>query len=141
MIRPMSVFDLDTIVSLEREHQLHPWPKAAFEQAIRLGQNCQVFEENGTITAYGVSNKGHGRTVMALSVAGADVMYRSWFEHAGDAPFLWAQIEPENRAARVRLKRFGFEKAGRVPSLYGPGIDGEVWRKRTQEYRTDQASG
>jgi ribosomal protein S18 acetylase RimI-like enzyme len=135
----MQLADLDKIVELEQEHQLHPWPRSAFEQSLRLGQNCKVFEEDGVITGYGVANGAHGRTIYASTLEAADALYTAWLESAGTL-IPWAQIEPENHAARVRLQRFGFEKIGRVPSLYGPGIDAEVWRKRTQEHTAEQVS-
>lgn len=138
-IRQMQLTDLDKIVELEQEHQLHPWPRAAFEQAIRLYQNCKVYEEDSVIIGYGVANGPHGRTIYASTIEAADALYVAWLESAGTS-IPWAQIEPENHAARVRLQRFGFARIGIVPSLYGPGINAEVWRKRTQEHTTEQGS-
>jgi [ribosomal protein S18]-alanine N-acetyltransferase len=138
MIRAMQLEDLDTVVALEHQHQLHPWGRSSFEQALRLGQNCQVFEEGGQITGYGVANKGHGRNIYANSVKAGDALYAAWLENAGVSE-LWAQIETTNHAARLRLQRFDFECIGQVPSLYGPGIDAEVWRKRTRQRTADQA--
>lgn len=139
MIMQMELRDLDWIAALEQQHQLHPWPRSAFEQALRLGQNCKVYEEDGVITGYGVANGPHGRTIYASTIEAADALYAAWLESAGTS-VPWAQIEPENHAARVRLQRFGFARIGVVPSLYGPGIDAEVWRKRTQEHTTEQGS-
>ena len=138
-IRPMQLGDLDRVVALEQEHQLHPWPKSAFEQALRLNQNCRVFEKDGVIIGYGIASGAHGRNIYAASVEAADALYTAWLESAGTAE-PWAQIEPGSRAARLRLQRFGFERIGQIPSLYGPGIDAEVWQKRTQEHKAEQGS-
>jgi hypothetical protein len=70
--------------------------------------------EAAKITAYGVANKGHGRTICATTIEGADAIYKAWFKYgtAQGITEYYAEIEPENRAARIRLKHFGFRVRG-----------------------------
>jgi ribosomal protein S18 acetylase RimI-like enzyme len=133
-VRQMKPEDLPQIMALENAVQLHPWPQAAFEQALRLGQTCLVYEEDGEVLGYGVADKGHGRTIAAKTIHAAGELYRTWFEaaRAAGAPSLYAEIEGTNEAARARLQRFGFGKIGTRPSFYGPGLDAEVWSKNAQ---------
>lgn len=123
--------DLAAVMVLENECQLHPWPIEGFQQALRLGQNFKVYEENGAILGYGVADGGHGRTIVAKTLHAAGELYREWFNHARDrgATELYAEIEAGNEAARARLERFGFKMIGERPSFYGPGKPGQVWAK------------
>lgn len=138
MIRQMTLMDLPQIIALEQKHQLHPWPKEAFLQALRLKQHCPVYEEDHPhdpeaikITAYGVADGGHGRTICAESIEGADAIYQAWFDYGATKKVdsFYAEIEPENRAARIRLKRFGFKKIGELPHFYGVGKHAERWSR------------
>jgi len=132
-IRLMQFQDLDQILVLENQHQVHPWPRAVFEQALRLKQFCIVYEEEGDLTAYGVADKGHGRTICATTIEGADAIYHGWFSHAREvnAPTIYAEIETDNRAARIRLKRYGFTQTGSIPSFYGAGKAAQFWYRPT----------
>lgn len=130
-LRPMQESDLDTIVAMENELQPHPWPRAGFEQALRLKQHCMVYEEDGAIKGYGIADRGHGRTIAARSMKAAGYLYRAWFEHAAQAQavILMAEIEADNAAARARLERFGFTHAGDRPHFYGAGCPAQVWSR------------
>lgn len=157
-IRLMTLMDLDAILIMEKQHQLHPWPREAFEQALRLKQYCCVYEEDYPhgpetvkITAYGVADKGHGRTICAIGVEGASAIYKAWFDYGAaiGAKEYYAEIEPENRAARIRLKHFGFELRGEIPHFYGLGKPAQVWARsaaegdheHTQQNKTGQGFG
>lgn len=127
----MKMEDLPIILTLEHKLQHKPWSKTAFEQAIRLGHTCQVYEDRDQIQGYGVADGGHGRTIAAETMQIAGVLYRQWFQAAkekGDTK-LYAEVQPENRAARARLERFGFRIAGTRPSYYGPGLDALVYER------------
>ena len=132
--------DLEGIIKIENAVQLHPWPKASFEQALRLKQFCVVVEDEGVITGYGVGLAGHGRTIAALTTPSANALYAAWEDearHAG-APFMWAETELENAAARARLVRFGFQVTGTRPHFYGAGKDALVWQKPLEKNAAKQ---
>jgi hypothetical protein len=141
-VREMITADLNQIIALEKAHQLHPWPKEAFEQALRIGHYCCVYEEGHPhdpeavkITAYGVANKGHGRTICATGVEGADAIYKAWFDYgtAQGIKEYYAEIEPENRAARIRLKHFGFRLGGVRAHFYGIDKPAHAWVRHASE--------
>jgi len=150
MIRAMKIDDLDKIVALEKSLQVHPWPKIAFRQAIEIGQFCIVYEEpvnldGGTekhLIGYGVADRGHGRTIAALSMKAANALYGAWMRYAEQIGVeeLYAELEASNEVARLRLERFGFQRAGERKHFYGVGSHAEVWTKRTEKTIDSQTS-
>ncbi len=136
----MTPQDLDQIMPIEQSVQPHAWPREAFLQAIALNQYCIVYEENNIIEAYGCSDYGHGRTIAATTVEGADAIYRGWLTAAREAGVdkVYAEIETTNRAARIRLKRFGFQMIGTKPNFYGVGQDAQVWERQTVQNDTEE---
>jgi ribosomal protein S18 acetylase RimI-like enzyme len=135
-IRVMTSDDLDQVVKIEEDLQPHPWPRSAFEQAIKVGQRCcVVVDESGVIVGYGVADRGHGRTIAARNPFAAAKLYRDWFEYALNSGVeeVYAEIEPDNVFARVRLEKHGLEFVGIRPNFYGPSKPAEVYRRTIKE--------
>jgi ribosomal-protein-alanine N-acetyltransferase len=125
--------DLDQIVVLEKLHQASPWPWISFVYAIRAGQECVVVERENEIIGYAVWDKGHGRTICAVSAKAALLLYQAWYSFVKNKGILEMNAEtPENAIAPIAmLERFGFNRIGTRPSFYGAGINAIVWSRPT----------
>lgn len=135
----MELKDIETIVELEK-YQFHPWNKYSFEQAIGIGHQCAVVEQNGRIVGYGVVNKGHGRHIYAAYSRVALEIYTAWYNWLKENNIEEMTAETTNDAKNsiAMLERFGFNRIGIRPSFYGPGVDAVVWSRPVGD-RLDRA--
>ncbi len=53
-IREMTNDDLGRIIDIEIAAYEHPWTLGIFRDCIRVGYNCWVYEDNGSVVAYGI---------------------------------------------------------------------------------------
>ena len=53
-IREMTRDDLGRVIDVEVAAYEHPWTLGIFRDCIRVGYSCWVYEDNGTVVAYGI---------------------------------------------------------------------------------------
>jgi len=53
-IREMTIDDLGRVIDIEIAAYEHPWTLGIFRDCLRVGYSCWVYEDNGTIVAYGI---------------------------------------------------------------------------------------
>jgi ribosomal-protein-alanine N-acetyltransferase len=53
-IREMVVGDLGRVIDIEVAAYEHPWTLGIFRDCLRVGYSCWVYEDNGTVFAYGI---------------------------------------------------------------------------------------
>lgn len=69
-IRPMSLTDLDAVMSIEGEIYPFPWTRGNFGDSIISGYHCLVLEQAGCVIGYGVMMIGPDEAHMLnLSIA------------------------------------------------------------------------
>jgi [ribosomal protein S18]-alanine N-acetyltransferase len=64
-LRPMTKHDLPAVVEIETRAYRYPWSRGIFEDCLRVGYSCWVFEDGGRIQAY---------AIMSTAVAECHVM-------------------------------------------------------------------
>src|SRR5919205_552618 len=64
-LRPMTKGDLPAIVDIEARAYQYPWSKGIFEDCLRVGYSCWVFEDKYQIQAY---------AIMSMMVAECHIM-------------------------------------------------------------------
>ena len=57
-IRNMTVADLDEVMAIETDIYDYPWTRGIFQDCMRVGYLCHVFEQDDGIKAYGVLSVG-----------------------------------------------------------------------------------
>lgn len=71
-IRPMSLADLDAVMTIEGQIYPFPWTRGNFGDSIISGYHCRVFEQAGCLVGYGVMMIGPDEAHMLnLSIAAA----------------------------------------------------------------------
>jgi ribosomal-protein-alanine N-acetyltransferase len=53
-IRGMTADDLGKVIDVEVAAYEHPWTLGIFRDCLRVGYSCWVYEDNGTVVAYGI---------------------------------------------------------------------------------------
>ena len=53
-IREMTSDDLGRVIDVEIAAYEHPWTLGIFRDCIRVGYSCWVYEDNGSVVAYGI---------------------------------------------------------------------------------------
>ena len=53
-IREMTNDDLGRVIDVEITSYEHPWTLGIFRDCLRVGYNCWVYEDNGSVVAYGI---------------------------------------------------------------------------------------
>lgn len=133
VIRSMQSTDIDTVLCMEREKQSTPWPRASFEQVLRLQQWSVVAEEDGVIEGYAVADmtNGHGRTICSVRPNVAIRLYQAWLDSAVAAglPYVYVEVEEHNIRARQMLEHYAFQVIGVKPHFYGVNSSAVGYRK------------
>lgn len=132
-IRPMSLMDLDAVMSIEGEIYPFPWTRGNFGDSIISGYHCRVLEQAGCLVGYGVMMIGAGEAHMLnLSIA-ATWQQRGWGgmllqhfiglarEHHAQRMFL--EVRRSNPGAVRLYQRAGFSQIG-IRKDYYPAMNG-----------------
>ena len=53
-LRPMTMDDLDAVMSIERRAFPFPWTQKNFQDCLKQGYLCRIYEQSGQILAYSV---------------------------------------------------------------------------------------
>lgn len=131
--RKMTFTDIPTIMEIESQVYTHPWTEGIFNDCIRVGYNCWVYEEHNKLLAYGLvtvaANEAH---ILNLCVAidaqrrglGRRMLYKLMQlaeERMADSIFL--EVRDSNIAAQNLYEQEGFNRIG-VRKDYYPDVDG-----------------
>ena len=57
-IRSMSTDDLDAVMAIETEIYDYPWTRGIFQDCMRVGYQCAVYQQDNEIKAYSVLSLG-----------------------------------------------------------------------------------
>lgn len=131
--RPMRVEDLNAVIAIERGIYPYPWTRGNFNDSLKAGYSCWVFECAGSMLGYGVmmlaANEAH---LLNLSIAEPwqrQGMGRKLLEHfirlAKDyrGKMMYLEVRPSNIAALRLYENAGFTLVA-VRRGYYPGENG-----------------
>lgn len=121
-MRPMTVADLDAVLSLEQSVQAYPWTRGNFCDALNSGYLCFVEEVAGEISSYAVlmpgveeaellgiavaaahQRKGLGRVMLSAMLDAASV--RGWRR-------VFLEVRASNSGAIALYRSAGFSEVG-----------------------------
>jgi ribosomal-protein-alanine N-acetyltransferase len=127
-LRPMTKRDLSSIIEIEKRAYPYPWPKGIFEDCMRVGYGCWVFEADDRVHAYAivstmvdeshimnltvdpeVQGRGVGRAVLRELIKMAQ-------ESRADTILL--EVRPSNAAALNLYQSEGFNEIGTRKAYY-----------------------
>ena len=133
LIRPMSLADLDAVMSIEGEIYPFPWTRGNFGDSIISGYHCLVLEQADCMIGYGVMMIGAGEAHMLnLSIA-ATWQRRGWGgmllqyfiglarQHRAQRMFL--EVRQSNPGAVRLYAKAGFNQIG-IRKDYYPATNG-----------------
>jgi ribosomal-protein-alanine N-acetyltransferase len=127
-LRVMTKGDLAQVAEIEKRAYRYPWSRGIFEDCLRVGYSCWVFETEGQIQAYAIMSLMLGEChVMNLSVEPAAqgqgigrTVLRSLIElarqHRADTMLL--ETRPSNAAALNLYASEGFNEVGTRKAYY-----------------------
>jgi ribosomal-protein-alanine N-acetyltransferase len=127
-LRPMTLDDLAQVIKIEAHAYVYPWSKGIFEDCLRVGYLCRVFENAGRVQAYAImSLMGGDCHVMNLTVdpevqgqgVGRAVM-RQLTEIARSyrVESMLLEARPSNAAALRLYTSEGFHEVGTRKAYY-----------------------
>lgn len=58
--RPMQQQDIDKVIDIERRVYEFPWTLSIFQDCLKIGYVCRVFESQSDIIGYGIMSVGSG---------------------------------------------------------------------------------
>ena len=127
-LRPMRHHDVPEVAAIEEASYIEPWTPGIFDDCIRVGYSCWVWEAHGRVVGYGVMATGAGEAhILNLVMAGDSRrggLGRRMLEHliglarrhAAVAAYL--EVRPSNTAAVALYQGLGFREVGRRKDYY-----------------------
>lgn len=126
--RPMLAADIPAVMAIEQRAYSHPWTEGIFQDCLRVGYGCTVFEQCGVIDAYAIISLAAGEChVLNICVRpaqqgrgiGRRVLH--WLlsqarQSGADTVFL--EVRPSNTAAIQLYRSLGFDEVGRRRHYY-----------------------
>ncbi len=131
--RKMTFADVPDVMLIESQVYTHPWTEGIFNDCIRVGYNCLVYEQHNRLLAYGLvsiaANEAH---ILNLCVdpqvqgtgLGKRMLYKLMQlaeERLSDSIFL--EVRESNEIAQNLYEQEGFNRIG-VRKAYYPSPDG-----------------
>lgn len=127
-LRPMTLDDIAQVIEIEGRAYVYPWSKGIFEDCLRVGYLCWVFEAAGRVQAYAILSIMAGDChVMNLSVdpevhgqgVGRTVL-RQLIEIARNyrVETMLLEARPSNAAALKLYTTEGFNEVGTRKAYY-----------------------
>lgn len=127
-VRPMCRQDLDAVLRLEEAAYPHPWSRGIFEDCLKVGYHCRVYESGGELIGYSVHSVAVGEGhLLNLCVApwqqgrghGRAMLRRVMDEiRQQGAHTLFLEVRLSNDAARALYESEGFNEVGRRFDYY-----------------------
>ncbi len=129
--RAMTYDDLAIIMNIERAAYAFPWTEPIIRDCIRVGYLCQVLEQRGRISAYGIISLGAGEGhVLNLCVQpllqhcglGRQMLNHLLdLAHSRQVETLFLEVRPSNKQALRLYQAAGFCEVGLRPNYYPNG--------------------
>ena len=132
-IRNMTAADLDEVMAIETDIYDYPWTRGIFQDCMRVGYQCHVFQQDDGIRAYSVLSVGlaeaHVLTLCVRPDSQRQGLGRMMMEHmlelanqAGTETML-LEVRPSNQSAIRLYHQLQFNEVGLRPDYY-PSADG-----------------
>lgn len=133
-LRPMTVEDIEVIMTIERRAYEYPWSEGIFRDCLNVGYCCWVCEEGSTIAGYAVMSVGAGEShILNLCVRPESRrrglgrrmlkhMLNIARGHQADTALL--EVRPSNRDAIALYTTVGFNEVG-IRKAYYPAANGK----------------
>lgn len=132
-LRAMTEEDLDAVMQIEEAVYPFPWTKGIFHDCIRVGYQCDVYQENGEILAYSVLSIAAGEAhLLTICVAPEQqnrglgkMMLQNVVDEAlfSNVRTILLEVRPSNVQAIHMYQKMGFAEVGMRPDYY-PDEDG-----------------
>ena len=133
VLRPMTGQDLDAVMQIEQETYHFPWTRGIFQDCLRVGYGCWVYEVADKVQAYAVMSNGAGEAhiltlVVKKSARGCGIgklMLRFMLDQARRyaVETVLLEVRPSNPVAIALYRNHGFNELGLRPNYY-PSEDG-----------------
>lgn len=129
--RPMSEYDLEHIVEIERSAYTHPWNRGIFSDCLKYGSHCFILEYDYAPGGYGVMNVAVGEAhILNLCIAPElqgrglgrgllKVLLATARRHGATIVFL--EVRTSNKAAYKLYHKQGFNEVGLRRNYYPNG--------------------
>ncbi|MDH3327198.1 MAG: ribosomal protein S18-alanine N-acetyltransferase [Gammaproteobacteria bacterium] len=128
--------DLDSILAIENESHIHPWPRGVFRDCLRVSYVCDMLVDSQsgegsaaeTIIVYGIMSVAAGEAHIFNVCVSADFRRQGFGEKMlshllavaknknAEAAFL--EVRPSNLTAISLYEKLGFEIVGRRKDYY-----------------------
>jgi [ribosomal protein S18]-alanine N-acetyltransferase len=127
-IRPMRETDLAAVMRIEVRAYDYPWTYGIFQDCLRYGYCCWVFERDDCVDGYGVMSIAAGEAhILNLCVRpevrrhglGRKILnYLVDLARRHDADSVLLEVRPSNRAAVSLYHELGFNEVGTRRNYY-----------------------
>ena len=127
-IRTMTPADLDAVMAIETAIYDFPWTRGIFLDCMRVGYQCQVYQQDDDIKAYSVLSLGaaeaHVLTLCVRPDSQKQGLGRMMMEHMIDlarqagAETILLEVRPSNEHAIRLYHQLGFNEVGFRPDYY-----------------------
>jgi ribosomal-protein-alanine N-acetyltransferase len=130
-LRPMTVNDLASVMSVELRAYPHPWTEGIFRDCIRVGYQCWVAETGGQLVGYAVMSVAVGEAHVLNICIDPDRqgeglgrrllrrMLRVASDNQADTAYL--EVRESNHVAQRLYLSLGFVEVGRRRAYYPAG--------------------
>ena len=132
-IRAMTMADLDEVMAIETDIYDYPWTRGIFQDCMRVGYQCHVFEQDGGIKAYSVLSVGvaeaHVLTLCVRPDSQRQGLGHMMMEHMlelasqAGAETILLEVRPSNVSAIRLYHHLQFNEVGLRPDYY-PSAEG-----------------
>lgn len=129
--RPMLATDLDAVMEIEVRAYTHPWTRGIFQDCLRVGYNCWLYEQEGRIQGYGVMSVAVGEAhILNLTVrpeSQGQGLGRKLLKHfiglaaRHNADIVMLEVRPSNTRAVRLYEKLGFNEIGVRKDYYPAG--------------------
>jgi len=127
-IRSMTPEDLAGVMAIETAIYPYPWTEGIFDDCIRVGYPCHVYQQKGEIVSYSVLSVGAGEAHILTVCVREDYQCQGvgsmMMEHMmklaqiGRAESMLLEVRPSNEKAIRLYQRLGFIEVGIRPDYY-----------------------
>ena len=127
-LRPMEEADLHEILVIEQAGYPYPWSETIFQDCLRVGYCCWVFERDGLIRAYGVMSVAAGEShILNICVhpdsqgngLGRDMLdYLLDIARTHKVEMVFLEVRPSNEIAKQLYFGAGFDEVGLRRNYY-----------------------
>jgi ribosomal-protein-alanine N-acetyltransferase len=132
-IRAMTEADLDAVMAIETAIYEFPWTRGIFQDCMRVGYRCHIYQQDHDIKAYSVLSVGaaeaHVLTLCVRPDSQKQGLGRMMMEHVielarqAGAETMLLEVRPSNEHAIRLYHQLGFNEVGIRPDYY-PSAEG-----------------